>query len=613
TGVSKTEFTTEKIKLYQRELEFSGDKTIYTEENTQANITLSGGKSGEKVEWSLSGDATLGSHDTTFNRSGYAYATITSKAPFKTNPVINVNTIGQNVSTTIAYVDKEYTPSIVYPNYRGHEKTVNLNQDFNLEVSNLIPNTEIEIYHNILSEAKPKQDHVKVNSLGKATLEFNGVWIPTVDKFYIKFKYMKTKNKSADFSTDYIYIYKQDVKLVLDVDKDSFGKKEGEVAHAVLKGGKSGEKVEWNLSGDATLGSHDTTFNASGEAKATITSKAPFKANPVIRVSAMGKNLSKTITYGDFYKPVIVSSSETISGRIGSKVEIKVTNGKPNSKVKLNILSGDGSLSKNEAVFSSNRETSWIELKAKAPFNDVIIEVETQEGIKVTKKIGYIYYPEIVNRDIIDYYHGGKIKITGLRPHSISRFQNIGFYYVKPVSMEILSNDKGESIVEFEKISPVATSNYEDRYSVFKFSYENPNKQDSSESILDIPIHVEVIDNTLHFHFTSYKSSGSCYKSENLAVDGGLPNEPINVDWSLAWGIGMSTNSFPSPGKQHFDKTGKLIMYGGVVWCTGIIDATREMTFTFKRKEDTQVYPTIVFDLNSNSANDIERIIKPLN
>ncbi|HDV6579357.1 TPA: inverse autotransporter beta domain-containing protein, partial [Campylobacter lari] len=260
TGVSKTEFTTEKIKLYQRELEFSGDKTIYTEENTQANITLSGGKSGEKVEWSLSGDATLGSHDTTFNRSGYAYATITSKAPFKTNPVINVNTIGQNVSTTIAYVDKEYTPSIVYPNYRGHEKTVNLNQDFNLEVSNLIPNTEIEIYHNILSEAKPKQDHVKVNSLGKATLEFNGVWIPTVDKFYIKFKYMKTKNKSADFSTDYIYIYKQDVKLVLDVDKDSFGKKEGEVAHAVLKGGKSGEKVEWNLSGDATLGSHDTTF-----------------------------------------------------------------------------------------------------------------------------------------------------------------------------------------------------------------------------------------------------------------------------------------------------------------------------------------------------------------
>ncbi|EAL4712230.1 hypothetical protein DO002_07725, partial [Campylobacter lari] len=244
---------------------FKGDKTIYTEENAQANITLSGGKSGEKVEWSLSGDATLGSHDTTFNRSGYAYATITSKAPFKTNPVINVNTIGQNVSTTIAYVDKEYTPSIVYPNYRGHEKTVNLNQDFNLEVSNLIPNTEIEIYHNILSEVKPKQDHVKVNSLGKATLEFNGVWMPTVDKFYIKFKYMKTKNKSADFSTDYIYIYKQDVKLVLDVDKDSFGKKEGEVAHAVLKGGKSGEKVEWNLSGDATLGSHDTTFNASGE------------------------------------------------------------------------------------------------------------------------------------------------------------------------------------------------------------------------------------------------------------------------------------------------------------------------------------------------------------
>ncbi|EGK8129809.1 hypothetical protein IO384_001503, partial [Campylobacter lari] len=209
TRTSKIEFAADKIKLYQRELKFEGDKTIYTEEKAQANITLKDGKKGAKVEWNISGDATLNDHDTTFNSSGEAKATITSKAPFKDNPVINVNTIGQSVSTTITYVDKEYIPSIIYPSYKGYKQTIELNQDFHLEVSNLIPNTEIEIYHDFLSAAKPKQDHVRVNSSGKATLEFYGVSNPLCSNFNIQFKYMKTKNKSADFFTDEIYIYKQ--------------------------------------------------------------------------------------------------------------------------------------------------------------------------------------------------------------------------------------------------------------------------------------------------------------------------------------------------------------------------------------------------------------------
>ncbi|MCV3444044.1 Ig-like domain-containing protein, partial [Campylobacter sp. IFREMER_LSEM_CL1097] len=209
TRTSKLEFAADKIKLYQRELKFEGDKTIYTEEKAQANITLKDGKKGAKVEWNISGDATLNDHDTTFNSSGEAKATITSKVPFKDNPVINVNTIGQSASTTIAYVDKEYIPSIIYPSYKGYKQTIELNQDFHLEVSNLIPNTEIEIYHDFLSAAKPKQDHVRVNSSGKATLEFYGVSNPLCSNFNIQFKYMKTKNKSADFFTDEIYIYKQ--------------------------------------------------------------------------------------------------------------------------------------------------------------------------------------------------------------------------------------------------------------------------------------------------------------------------------------------------------------------------------------------------------------------
>ncbi|EAK0436222.1 hypothetical protein YZ11_01900 [Campylobacter lari] len=336
----KDEFNSDKIKLYQRELNLEGDKTIYNEENAQANITLKGGKEGSKIEWSLSGDATLTKADKVFNTSGEAKAVITSKTPFKVNPVISVNTLGQSVSSTITYTEKEFYPSVVYPNYQGHENTVALNQDFNLEVSNLIPNTEIEIYHNVLSEAQPKQDHVKVNSNGEAILEFNGVWSSMVDKFRIKFKYMRTKSKSANFSTNYIYIYKQEGKLVLDIDKDSFLKKEGEEAHVILKGGKVDELVEWSLSGDATLGSHDTTFNTSGEAKATVTSKVPFKVNPVISVNAMNEKLSWTIAYSDkeIYTPKITYPSfkgkeKTVGYDVG--FEIPISGLMPNSYIKI--------------------------------------------------------------------------------------------------------------------------------------------------------------------------------------------------------------------------------------------------------------------------------------
>ncbi|MCV3553613.1 inverse autotransporter beta domain-containing protein [Campylobacter sp. CNRCH_2013_0898h] len=384
TRTSKIEFAADKIKLYQRELKFEGDKTIYTEEKAQANITLKDGKKGAKVEWNISGDATLNDHDTTFNSSGEAKATITSKAPFKDNPVINVNTIGQSVSTTITYVDKEYIPSIIYPSYKGYKQTIELNQDFHLEVSNLIPNTEIEIYHDFLSAAKPKQDHVRVNSSGKATLEFYGVSNPLCSNFNIQFKYMKTKNKSADFFTDEIYIYKQ---LTLIVDKNSFNAQEGEEAHAILKGGKPYEKVEWNISGDATLNDHDTTFNSSGEAKATITSKTPFKNNPVISVNALGQEISKTITYNGETTLVLDIDKNSFNAQEGEEAHAILKGGKPYEKVEWNI-SGDATLNDHDTTFNSSGEAKAT-ITSKTPFkNNPVISVNAL-GQEISKTITY--------------------------------------------------------------------------------------------------------------------------------------------------------------------------------------------------------------------------------
>ncbi|EGK8037634.1 hypothetical protein IO385_001672, partial [Campylobacter lari] len=387
--ITKAEITADKINLYQRELNLELDKeTLYTQEGEVVHAVLKGGKTGSKVEWSLSGDATLSNQEATFNASGEAKATITSKAPFKNNPVISVNTIGQSVSTTIAYVDKEYIPSIIYPSYKGYKQTIELNQDFHLEVSNLIPNTEIEIYHDFLSAAKPKQDHVRVNSNGKATLEFYGVSNPLCSNFNIQFKYMKTKNKSADFFTNEIYIYKQ---LTLIVDKNSFNAQEGEEAHAILKGGKPYEKVEWNISGDATLNDHDTTFNSSGEAKATITSKAPFKNNPVISVNALGQEINKTITYNGETTLVLDIDKNSFNAQEGEEAHAILKGGKPYEKVEWNI-SGDATLNDHGTTFNSSGEAKAT-ITSKAPFkNNPVISVNAM-GKNLSKELNYKKIP----------------------------------------------------------------------------------------------------------------------------------------------------------------------------------------------------------------------------
>ncbi|HEC1798104.1 TPA: hypothetical protein R1763_001567, partial [Campylobacter lari] len=116
--ITKTEITADKINLYQRKLNLELDKeTLYTQEGEVVHAVLKGGKTGSKVEWSLSGDATLSNQEATFNASGEAKATITSKAPFENDIMLKVNALGSSFTKSIKYNRKIYTPEVEYPSY----------------------------------------------------------------------------------------------------------------------------------------------------------------------------------------------------------------------------------------------------------------------------------------------------------------------------------------------------------------------------------------------------------------------------------------------------------------------------------------------------------------
>ncbi|MCV3393654.1 inverse autotransporter beta domain-containing protein, partial [Campylobacter sp. IFREMER_LSEM_CL908] len=323
-SAASTQEVSGEIKLHQYtpSISFSKDKIhAYESDNNKAlkdpkldhvEVTLKGGKPNEKIEWSLSGDATLSNQEATFNASGEAKAVITSKAPFKVNPNLEVKTMTKDLKKELPYEIKEYTPKVEYPSFKTQEKTIDYIDDFNIKISGLLPNSTIDKISGSKG-VKAKKESFNVNNKGEATLEFSGISDYSVKDIAIKFNYIEQGSVKKELNLDKIKLYQYAISF--NADPSTIIAEPNKNAEVTLKGGKPNEKIEWSLSGGATLTKTDKVFNASGEAKAVITSKAPFKTNPVISVNTLGQNLTKTLTYidGTIYTPKIEYPSYKVS------------------------------------------------------------------------------------------------------------------------------------------------------------------------------------------------------------------------------------------------------------------------------------------------------------
>ncbi|HEC1728061.1 TPA: inverse autotransporter beta domain-containing protein [Campylobacter lari] len=316
-STASTQEVSGEIKLHQYtpSINFSKDKIYaYESDNTKllkdpkldhVDVTLKGGKPNEKIEWSLNGDASLSKQDTVFNASGEAEAVITSKAPFKANPTINVNTLGQNLSKTITYDVKTYTPSVTYPSFKAQEKTIDYIDDFNIKVSGLLPNSTID---NISGSkgVKAKKESFNVNDKGEATLEFEGISDYSVKELTIKFSYIKQGSVKEEFNLDKIKLYQYNLQI--QSNRTWFYNKLDEQSEIKITGGRLNSEITWNIQGDGIIINKDSKFNSQGEARATITSKAPFENEITINASTLGKKMDQKISYKweKFFLPKIM-------------------------------------------------------------------------------------------------------------------------------------------------------------------------------------------------------------------------------------------------------------------------------------------------------------------
>ncbi|WP_149062219.1 inverse autotransporter beta domain-containing protein [Campylobacter lari] len=579
-GDIKDTKTSDTIKLHQYtpSINFSKDKIhAYESENTKAlkdpkldhvEVTLKGGKPNEKVEWNLSGDATLGSHDATFNASGEAKATITAKAPFKANPTISVSTLGQNLTKTLTYVDGTiYTPKIEYPSYRVSfwktlDKTIDYDSDYVLKVSGLLPNSTID---NISGSkgVKAKKESFNVNDKGEATLEFSGISDYSVKELTIKFSYMKSVITKSEITADKIKLYQRELNLELD--KETLYTQEGDIVHAVLKGGKEGSKVEWNLSGDATLGSHDATFNASGEAKATITSKAPFKDNPVIRVSAMGKNLSKELKYKKI--PIQLFFSKTVLTPLLIEIVDVTAKGTPNEKIKWSIT-GDGVLPKEDLIPKYFDSEGFARTKFRTinpNTRPITVSVEYEDGSGKASKTAVFDGPirPRIDRYSISFDAGATIELYGLVPNytvEVQPDQYLG--YIDFVNKGTLyTDDKGSVYLNFKPIRSV--TKHTGRVFKLKVKYKEWDGSYKEALIGDIEVQKQI-----HATYDSWKDPNSCYISATLTLSNGIAGEEVNFDGTkLIVGLGQTVPIIQRWDKK-FDNSGEAKVTISTTWCT---------------------------------------------
>lgn len=346
-SAASTQEVNGEIKLHQYTPSINFSKNTihaYESDNTKllkdpkpdhVEVSLKGGKPNEKVEWNLSGDASLSNQEATFNASGEARATITAKAPFKANPIISANTLDQKIDKELPYDVKTYTPKIEYPSFGSKAKTIEYKKDFSIKINNLLPNSTIDSISGSKG-VKAKKDSFDVNNKGEAILEFEGISnyaIPSID---IKFAYIKQGNEKAIYKMDKINIQNPyDLVFYYDSFLNPY---EGKDVNLEISKGLANRKLKWSISGDGEFkNTPPEYFSETGKINIQIKPKKPYQNS--VRVSVKyeddpSKEFNQSIRY-DYHPTIKHNYKDKLIVDFNSGSTLKLVGLKPNSKVVL--------------------------------------------------------------------------------------------------------------------------------------------------------------------------------------------------------------------------------------------------------------------------------------
>ena len=267
--------TTKDVAMYDYQLSVSSTSANICGNDTDV-VTVTGGRAGEAVNWTVT-NGSLSNAQAVFDADGKATATLTGAAPYSGSVSVGASGVNKSASTSLTYLN--YTLSINSFNTTNstYHNVVTDTMDYRsaqtIYVSGGKPNSTVSLSTND-GRVSLNTSQITLDANGNGSFNVNAVNDFAVDNFTINATYEKNSAETAE-TNKYVNLY--DYNLNMTTDKtEIYG---DDTFTITVTGGRAGEAVAWNLTGDGQYTSASNNFDGNGNAYATVKGMAPFATN----------------------------------------------------------------------------------------------------------------------------------------------------------------------------------------------------------------------------------------------------------------------------------------------------------------------------------------------
>ncbi|MCV3471234.1 hypothetical protein, partial [Campylobacter sp. CNRCH_2015_0814] len=172
TITSKETFALEPIFIKKYQIDIMCSKySVFDVPNQTVTCKIKGGKAGSSIKYIYKekGDFNVIQADKQFNSSQEATMIIKSENPFKKRFFVLIQALGGQNEFIVNYEHCDVDPKIVeYPKFENKEKTIDVESDFSIKISGLVPHSKI---YNIdgFGVLYPKKSCYEVDANGETT------------------------------------------------------------------------------------------------------------------------------------------------------------------------------------------------------------------------------------------------------------------------------------------------------------------------------------------------------------------------------------------------------------------------------------------------------------
>ena len=300
---SVIENTSMTMKEYS--IKFASKSQTDLDGSKPSNIYLEGGKEGETITWTITGDGNITPATGYFDGNGEAPATVTGKGAMTSAVTVTARTMGKTIQLTMNFVNYGLRfislPSFTNVDAQTFRNTVDNNEAFEVEVNRARPGSVIKWSSSL---ATPDKATTVAAADGTSSMSFKP--IKNLDDTSVTISAEYERNASIrDTTTANLRLHQYEMQLDLGDGKiDAYSNPGNQILDKQvlnISGGKPDHKAVITLTGSGTVEgakTHTFTFDDHGEADLTVISEANFANDINVKITPADASFTNSTCSG---------------------------------------------------------------------------------------------------------------------------------------------------------------------------------------------------------------------------------------------------------------------------------------------------------------------------